>query len=77
MARLGGALASLRIAEQNVVEALSLFVNPEEDGDGEEREGCIDEAIEAAGAATRGLEAAAEALKDADAEAGEPWDDEE
>lgn len=76
MARLGGALASLETARECTLTALALFVNPDDDDDGGEREEAIDEAIEAAGAATRGLEAAAEAFKEADVEAGEPWDDE-
>lgn len=77
MARLGGALASLKAAEDGIITALALFVNPDEDEDGDEREQAIDDAIEAAGAATRGLEAAAEAFKEADVDAGEPWDDAE
>lgn len=77
MARLAGALASLKVAEENVISALTFFVNPDDDSDGSEREEAIGEALEATGAASRGLEAAVEALKDADTEAGEPFDDED
>lgn len=75
MARLGGALASLKVAEDSVTTALALFVNPDEDDEGEEREEAMNEALEAAGAASRGIEAALKAFEDADVEAGEPWEE--
>ena len=77
MARLAGTLASLKVAEENVISALTFFVNPDDDSDGAEREEAIGEALEATGAASRGLEAAIDALKDADTEAGEPFDEDE
>ena len=77
MARLGGAAASLSAARDAVLEALGLFVNPEEDEHGAERGELMEAALEAAGAASRGIEQAMEDFEDADAEAGEPWEDSE
>lgn len=78
MARLAAARAASQSAINAIDEALNLFVNPDEDDDGGERTEMIDEALEAAGAAARALEAAETAmaqLVDEDVEAGEPWDD--
>lgn len=75
MARAGGALASLDAARAALSEFLLLCVNPDDDEDGDEREEALELALEHAGAATRGIEAAQEAFDDADCEAGEPWDD--
>jgi hypothetical protein len=79
MARLGGALALLAVAKTEVESALAFFVEAaESDDDGAEREEAIDSAIEAVGAASRGLEAAKESFDEMDEDdlaAGEPWDD--
>lgn len=77
MARLGGAMASLDAAREAVSAALATFVNPTDDPRGRERKEAIQTALDAAGAATRGLEDAAEAIKDADLKALEPWDEED
>lgn len=77
MARLGGALGSLAAATEAVVGALTLFVNPGEDHRGKERKELLEAALEAAGAATRGIEDCDGMIGEADMDAGEPWDEDE
>lgn len=72
-------LAAARVCAQSVVdqidEALGLFVDPDEDSDGSERVELIKGALEAAGMATRALEAAEEVVAFIDPEECEPWDE--
>lgn len=77
MARLGAAAGSLAAATAAVNEALVLFVEPADDKKGKERDELCDAALEAASAACRALEDAAEHFEDADMEASEPWEDED
>ena len=80
MARLAAARASAQSAISAIDDALVLFVDPDDDEGGGEREEMIGEALEAIGGATRALESAEkefETLEDAELETGEPWDDKE
>ena len=74
-ARLASALASLEASKSAVLEALALFNNPDDDDKGKERKELVDTALEAAGCATRALEAAEEVVEDCDFTEPEPWDE--
>jgi len=75
MARGAAALAALESAKNDVVEAMTLFITPDDDERGKERRELLDSAIEAASIATRALEDAALELPNADMEATEPWEE--
>jgi hypothetical protein len=77
MARLAAARASLQAACNAVDEALVLFVNPDEDSDGTEREENLSDALEAVGAATIALQQAEAVYEEVDPELGEPDDEDE
>lgn len=78
MARLMAARVSLQAAMDAVDEAGAIFVNPDEDPKGKERKQLIADALEAAGVASRALEAAEETVKAFDRDdwkEREPWED--
>lgn len=80
MARLAAARTSFQAAIDAIDEALALFVNPDDDDDGGEREELVDTAVEAAGAGTIALQSAETAWGEADesvAALGEPDGDNE
>lgn len=77
MARLGGAIASLDAAREATSAVLALFVNPDEDNRGKDRKELLDDAQEAVGAASRGIDAAVEEIDEVDFAAAEPWEDED
>lgn len=78
MARVGSAQVSLRAALSALDDFMALCVNPDEDKGGEERRELVDTALEAAGCATRALEAVEPVLESAELEfeIGEPWESE-
>ncbi len=75
MARLAAARVCALAVLEAIDEAQAYFVDSDEDDDGKERVGLIDDAIDVCGMATRALEAAAEAVKNIDPEECEPWDE--
>lgn len=77
MARLAAARSALTDALTAVDESIELFVNPDEDKSGKDRRDAIETALDAAGAASRALEAADEVAPQVDWKEGEPWDDED
>jgi 2-oxo-4-hydroxy-4-carboxy--5-ureidoimidazoline (OHCU) decarboxylase len=78
MARLAAARTWLAAGLESLDAALAHFVDPDEDADGEERLGSIEDALEAAGQAAAALELAKESIsEDFDWEMGEPEIDEE
>lgn len=74
MARLAAARHSALATIEAIDEAMGLFVNPEDDGDGSERTELVQTALEAAGCTSRALESAEERIEDIDPEECEPWD---
>lgn len=76
MARLAAARSTLADALAAVDESIELFTNPDEDKSGKKRTDALDAALEAAGAASRALEAADEVMPEVDFKEREPWDDE-
>lgn len=80
MARLAASRALLTAAITQIDEALTLFVDTEEDKKGEDRGELVDGAEESCAGALRALESAGAAMEDMDGEDwtdGEPWEDEE
>jgi len=77
MARLGGARASLTAAMEALDDALTMFINPDDDKKGTKRAEAIDAALEAASCASRGIESAQARLDDIDPKAIEPWEEED
>ena len=65
------------VALDNVNLALAGFVDPTDDAKGKERNELMEEALELAGGASRSIESAQEAFKEADTEAGEPDDEDD
>ena len=77
MARLAASRAAAQAAVEAIDDTLNLFVDPEEDDDGSEREELIGAALESIGAATRALESAEKAYDELDEDtvsSPEPWD---
>lgn len=74
-------LAAARVAAMDIVtaidEATGYCVHPDEDKSGKKREELVEAALEAAGDASRALEAAEASFEDVDPEEGEPEDEEE
>lgn len=80
MARLAASRALLTVAITQIDEAITLFVDGEEDKKGEDRSELVDGAEESCAGALRALESAGAAMEDMDGEdwtEGEPWEDEE
>ena len=75
MARLAAARASAEAAIQAIDDAVTLFVNPQDDKKGKERAELVESALEALGCATRAAESAEEVLGQVDPLEIEPWDD--
>jgi hypothetical protein len=76
MARLAAGRAAAQAAINAIDDAMNLFVNPDDDKGGKEREADVEEALEALGVACRAIEAAEESLDEVDMTEGEPWDEE-
>lgn len=77
MARAAGVLAALDASKNAIIESLQLFVSPEDDSKGKERNALLDAALEAASCAVRGLEDIETKLPDVDMSLAEPWEDDE
>lgn len=80
MARLAAARASAQAALESIDEMLGLFVEPEEDPKGKQRDQIFEAASDALGAASRSLEAAQlvwDESDDIDPAEGEDYDDAE
>ncbi len=75
LARLAAARSSAMQAVNAIDDAISCFMEPEEDEDGAERKELVEAALEHAGAATRALECAEEILPQVDNAECEPWDE--
>jgi hypothetical protein len=75
MARLAAGRAAAQAAISAMDEVLNLFVNPDDDRRGKEREELIGEALEALGCACRAVEMAESTFELADLSECEPWDD--
>lgn len=75
MARLAAARASAQAAIDAIDDAVTAFVEPEEDEKGTERTELVDAALECLGRATRALESCAEILPQVDMTECEPWDE--
>lgn len=75
MARLLAARKEAQAAIEAIDDAVTNFVEPEEDDDLAERTELVDAAIEHAGALSRALESAQEILPQVDPEECEPWDE--
>ncbi len=76
MARLAAARAAARSAIDAIDDAITLFLEPEDDEDASDRKELVEAALEHVGAATRALESAEEMLPQVDPVECEPWDDE-
>jgi len=76
MARLAAGRAASQSAITAIDEVLNLFVNPDQDKRGKEREEMIAEALEALGCACRAVEMAEATFDQVDLDECEPWDDE-
>lgn len=74
MARLAAARSCAQEAIEAIDEAVALFVSPDEDKKGKERDELIDSALEATGRASRALEFAVDAYGDVDPSEPEPWE---
>lgn len=77
MARLAAGRAAAQSAINSIDEAINLFVNPDQDKNGNERTEEIADALEALGVACRALEAAEPELDDVDMTQGEPWEEDD
>lgn len=77
MARCAAAIAALDSAKAQVIDAVAMFVTPDDDRKGKERKKGLDEAIETASIATRSLEDAMSVIDDVDMEACEPWEEDD
>jgi len=77
MARLARVLVNLEAAREAVRDAVALFITPEDDSKGKDRDELLEMALEQAGDASRGIEAAQEAMEEADMELGEPDEEED
>jgi hypothetical protein len=77
LARVAAAQHLMQNASDTLNELVSLFMEPADDEDGEERSAALEAALEQIGGATRALESAEQALPSVDFEEIEPWDEEE
>jgi len=75
MARLAAGRSAVTDALTAIDECLGLFVNPDEDKKGTEREALIAAALESLGCASRAVETAEATLDQVDMDECEPWDD--
>jgi hypothetical protein len=75
MARLAAGRAAAQTAITAMDEVLNLFVNPDQDKRGKEREELIGEALEALGCACRATEMAEATFDQVELDECEPWDD--
>jgi hypothetical protein len=75
MARLAAGRAAAQSAITAMDDVLNLFVNPDQDKRGKEREEGIGEALEALGCACRAVEMAEATFDEVDLDECEPWDD--
>lgn len=76
MARLAAARLSLQGAIEAIDDTLALYVEPEDDEDGEGRKESLSVALELAGAGSRALESAEQHQERVDPLEIEPWEDE-
>lgn len=75
MARLAAGRAAAQSAITSMDEVLNLFINPDQDKKGKEREEMIGEALEALGCACRAVEMAETTFDQVELDECEPWDD--